>query len=107
MRVIDLALKDLYQIVRDWKAALFLLVMPIVFTLLLGYVFRDAGGGGDACLPVGLLDLDSGGGGHLFRRVFCEESPKKEVVLDIVTSSHSARKTTSCSPSCRGPMAPS
>jgi ABC-2 type transport system permease protein len=62
MRVIDLAVKDLYQIVRDWKAALFLLVMPIAFTLLLGYVFRDVDGGGDARLPVGVLDLEDGGG---------------------------------------------
>ena len=34
MRIIDLALKDLLQIIRDWKAAFFLIVMPIGFTLL-------------------------------------------------------------------------
>ncbi len=61
MRVIDLALKDLYQIVRDWKAAVFLLAMPVIFTLLLGYLFRDVGGGGDARLPVGVLDLENDG----------------------------------------------
>ncbi len=60
MRVIDLAVKDLYQIVRDWKAAFFLLVMPILFTLLIGYVFRDVGDGAQAGLPVGVLDRDDG-----------------------------------------------
>jgi len=60
MRVIDLAVKDLYQIVRDWKAAFFLLMMPIVFTLLIGYVFRDVGDGAEAGLPVGVVDRDGG-----------------------------------------------
>ncbi|MGD8625938.1 MAG: ABC transporter permease [Anaerolineae bacterium] len=59
MRVIDLALKDLKQIVRDWKSAFFLVAMPVIFTLLLGFVFRDvASGGEDPRLPVGWLDQD-------------------------------------------------
>jgi ABC-2 type transport system permease protein len=60
MRVIDLALKDLSQLVRDWKSAAFLLVMPIVFTLMFGLVFADAGGQEDPRLPVGFLDRDGG-----------------------------------------------
>ena len=60
MRVIDLALKDLLQIVRDWKAALFLLAMPILFTAFFGFIF-GSGGGGDPRLPVGLVDRDPGG----------------------------------------------
>ncbi len=58
MRILDLALKDLTQLVRDWKAALFLIVMPILFTLLFGFVFSDAGGDDDVRLPVGFLDQD-------------------------------------------------
>jgi ABC-2 type transport system permease protein len=59
MRILDLAIKDLKQLVRDWKTAFFLLAMPIVFTLLLGFVFRDvASGGDDPRLPVGWLDQD-------------------------------------------------
>ncbi len=59
MRVIHLALKDLYQIVRDWKAALFLLIMPIAFTVLLGFTFGGMGGGEeDLRLPVAVLDRD-------------------------------------------------
>jgi ABC-2 type transport system permease protein len=56
MRILDLALKDLVQITRDWKAALFLVAMPILFTLFFGLIF-DPGGGdeGDPRLVVGLL----------------------------------------------------
>ncbi len=58
MRVIDLALKDLKQLVRDWKAAAFLIAMPIAFTLLFGFIFQGAGGEEDLRLPVGFLDQD-------------------------------------------------
>ncbi|MEA3340708.1 MAG: ABC transporter permease [Chloroflexota bacterium] len=58
MRILDLALKDLTQLVRDWKAALFLIVMPILFTLLFGLIFSGAGGDDDMRLPVGFLDQD-------------------------------------------------
>jgi ABC-type Na+ efflux pump permease subunit len=58
MRVIDLALKDLLQIVRDWKSALFLLVMPILFTLFFGFIFGSSGAGDDPRLPVGFVDHD-------------------------------------------------
>jgi len=54
----DLAIKDVLQLVRDWKAALFLLVMPIVFTLLFGLAFGGAGGAEDSRLPVGLVDRE-------------------------------------------------
>jgi ABC-type Na+ efflux pump permease subunit len=61
MRVIYLALKDLLQIIRDWKAAFFLVVMPIAFTLLFGFAFSGAGDeAADPRLPVGYLDKDSG-----------------------------------------------
>jgi ABC-type Na+ efflux pump permease subunit len=60
MRVIDLALKDLSQLTRDWKSAAFLVVMPIVFTIMFSFVFGGAGGEEDPRLPVGFLDRDSG-----------------------------------------------
>ncbi len=60
MRVIDLALKDLYQIVQDWKAALFLVIMPVAFTLLFGGLFSGTDGETDPRLPVGVLNLDAG-----------------------------------------------
>jgi ABC-2 type transport system permease protein len=61
MRIIDLALKDLAQLVRDWKSAFFLLIMPIGFTLLFGFVFGGVGSGeDDPRLPVGYIDSDNG-----------------------------------------------
>ena len=61
MRIIDLALKDLTQLVRDWKSAFFLLIMPIGFTLLFGFVFGGVGSGeNDPRLPVGYVDSDNG-----------------------------------------------
>ena len=59
MSILYLSLKDLMQIIRDWKAAFFLLVMPIVFTLFFGVIFQG-GGEADDRLPVGIVDQDSG-----------------------------------------------
>lgn len=62
MRIIDLTLKDLKQLTRDWQSALFLVIMPVAFTLLFGFMFGgfNAGGEVDPRLPVGYLDLDNG-----------------------------------------------
>jgi ABC-2 type transport system permease protein len=61
MRVIDLALKDFLQLARDRKSAVFLLAMPILFTLLFGFAFGGTGGGDeDPRLPVGYIDRDGG-----------------------------------------------
>lgn len=64
MRMLDVARKDILQILRDWKSAFFLLVMPIFFTvffgLILGPVFR-ADREKDPRLPVGWKDQDPGG----------------------------------------------
>ena len=60
MRIIDLALKDLLQIIRDWKAAFFLIVMPIGFTLLFGFIFSEQSTDSlaDQRLPIALVDQD-------------------------------------------------
>ena len=57
MRVLDLAIKDLRQITRDWKSFLFLLIMPIAFTLLFGFAFGGSSTA-DPRLPIGLTDED-------------------------------------------------
>ncbi|MGD8822652.1 MAG: ABC transporter permease, partial [Anaerolineales bacterium] len=54
MQTIDLALKDLRQILRDRRTFIFLLIMPIAFTFFFGWIFGDAGFE-DARLPVGLI----------------------------------------------------
>ena len=62
MRMLDLTLKDLLQIIRDWKTALFLVIMPIVFTLFFGFVFGDSGTTeNDPRLPVGFVNPDQTG----------------------------------------------
>jgi ABC-2 type transport system permease protein len=40
MRIFDLALKDLSQIFRDKKSILFLVAMPIVFTIFMGFAYQ-------------------------------------------------------------------
>ncbi|MGD8487609.1 MAG: ABC transporter permease [Anaerolineae bacterium] len=61
MRILNIAGKDLLQITRDWKSALFLVVMPILFTLFFGFVFAPEQDGDDPRLPVGLLNQDPAG----------------------------------------------
>jgi ABC-2 type transport system permease protein len=61
MRVFDLAAKDLKQLVRDWKAGVFLVAMPIVFTLMFGFAFGGFSSGGeeDPRLAVAVVGHDS------------------------------------------------
>ena len=59
IRILDITQKDLLQLMRDRKTFLFLLIMPVAFTLLFGYAFGGFGGSSDSRLPVGYLDQDS------------------------------------------------
>jgi len=61
IRILDITAKDLTQILRDRKTFLFLLIMPVAFTILFGFAF-----GGfnktepDPRLPVAVIDEDQG-----------------------------------------------
>ena len=58
-RIFDITLKDLTQILRDRKTFLFLLIMPIAFTILFGLAFGGSGKPQPITrLPVGYLDQD-------------------------------------------------
>jgi ABC-2 type transport system permease protein len=58
--VLDITSKDLSQILRDRKTFMFLLIMPILFTVLYGFAFGGAGQSqSDPRLPVGYLDQDN------------------------------------------------
>ncbi len=58
-RILDIAQKDLVQILRDRKTLLFLLIMPIAFTFFFAIAFGGASQStADARLPVGFLDQD-------------------------------------------------
>lgn len=61
IRIFDITLKDLTQILRDRKTFMFLLLMPVLFTILFGFAFNGSGKAAvDSRLPVGYLDLDKG-----------------------------------------------
>jgi ABC-2 type transport system permease protein len=82
MRIFDLAFKDLSQILRDRRTALFLVVMPIVFTAFMGYAFgRGVSAQGDPRLAVGIIDRDGGAllSQHLQKQL--SESPAIRVVV--------------------------
>jgi len=54
IRILDIAQNDLRQLIRDRNTFLFLLIMPVIFTLMFGYAFGAfSSGGSDARLPVG------------------------------------------------------
>jgi ABC-2 type transport system permease protein len=57
MRFIDLAIKDLTQVIRDVKVAIFLLVMPVGFTAVMGLAFNQPAEQ-DPRLAVGFIDQD-------------------------------------------------
>jgi ABC-2 type transport system permease protein len=59
MRILDLALKDLIQILRDKRSLLFVVAMPIVFTLFMGLAYRGsttAGEDTDTRIPLAVVD---------------------------------------------------
>ena len=59
MRILYLAFKDMYQIFLQKKSALFLLVLPLLFTWLMGMIFNQ-NSGEDPRLPVGFVNQDLG-----------------------------------------------
>jgi len=60
-RIFDIAAKDLIQILRDRKTFLFLLIMPIAFTLLFGFSFGGfSKGESDTRLPMAVINGDGG-----------------------------------------------
>ncbi len=59
LRILDITLKDLLQLRRDFKTFLFLIIMPIIFTLLFGFAFGAfSNSPSTSRLPVGYLDQD-------------------------------------------------
>ena len=83
MRLLNIALKDLRQLIADWRTALFLLLMPIGFTLLFAFVFGSGNGAEDTRLPVGFIDQDSKGALSTHLLVLLDTSEAiRPVVLD-------------------------
>lgn len=61
MRILTILLKDLSQILRDRKSFLFLLAMPLVFTLFMGFAYQGAAAKPDPRLPLGWVNHDPSG----------------------------------------------
>ena len=70
MRIIDLASKDLSQMLRDRRSLMFLVAMPIVFTIFMGFAYR----GGSSSAPqdnrLSLAWVDGEPGGKLSAMLF-------------------------------------
>jgi ABC-2 type transport system permease protein len=64
MRILDLALKDLSQILRDKRSLLFLVAMPIIFTIFMGFAYKsgnDNDKSKDTRVPLGWVNNDADG----------------------------------------------
>ena len=86
MRILDLAVKDLSQILRDWKSALFLLVMPLLFTLFFGFVMGstlNAKPEEDTRLPVGMINHDEGSIATSLEKLVQDSEVIRPVPLDM------------------------
>ena len=70
MRILDLALKDLSQVLRDKMSLLFLIVMPMVFTFFMGMAFSGAAQPDDPRLPLGWANAD--GASRLSQQVYAD-----------------------------------
>jgi len=59
MKILDLAFKDLYQILRDLRSLLFLVAMPVVFTLFMGFAYNAGESGNESAdMRLGLAYVD-------------------------------------------------
>jgi len=56
MRALHILAKDLLQVLKDWKSAIFLLAMPLAFTLFFGFV--TGGNFREEPLKIGWLDAE-------------------------------------------------
>jgi len=62
MRIFDIAIKDLVQILRERRTLLFIVAMPIIFTLFMGFAYKTpaADPKGDTRIPLAWVNYDNG-----------------------------------------------
>ncbi len=88
MRMLDIIHKDITQILRDWKSALFLVIMPVLFTVFFGLIFGAAFSNkkstGDPRLPVGFINEDPGG---LLSASLESLLPNSDVIRPVILNS--------------------
>lgn len=61
MRILDLTIKDLVQILRDRKTLIFLVAMPVAITIFMGLMYRSPAQASDPRLALGWVDGDPQG----------------------------------------------
>src|SRR5512146_157466 len=61
MRTIDLALKDIRQVLRDRRSLIFLMVMPILFTFFFGFSTNNQKVDTDPRLKIAVVNRDPDG----------------------------------------------
>jgi len=87
MRILDLTLKDLSQIFRDKRVLLFLVAMPIIFTLFMGFAYKsgkDNDASRDTRIPLGWVNNDPEG--NVSKQLFEMLSNSDAVKLVELTS---------------------
>jgi ABC-2 type transport system permease protein len=81
MRIINLALKDLSQILRDKRMLIFLVAMPLGFTIFMGIAFAGAVATPDKRLPLGWYNQDGTGQFAELLREDLESNPDLRLVV--------------------------
>jgi len=89
MRAIEIALKDVKTIARDYKALAIIIAMPIILIVILGAALGGLfeGAGGIGLINVALVDLDRGQASAEFLQVLGHES-----IADILKTVPAARE---------------
>lgn len=96
MRILDLAIKDLSQMLRDKRSLLFIVAMPIIFTIFMGFAYRGSTQSDeetDNRIPLALVDPqpDSRLNKMFFTRLESSDSIKV-IVMDEKEAMDALRK---------------
>src|SRR5512143_95621 len=89
MRILDLASKDIKQLVRDKRALIFLVLMPVMFTVFMGIMLSPPSGPSDPRLPIGFINQDQSGALGVELRSLLESS---EAVRPIAVDQNDATR---------------
>jgi ABC-2 type transport system permease protein len=81
MRTLNLALKDLQQVIRDKRSLVFLVAMPLIFTLFMGFAYRGAVTPADSRLALGWHVEGDGGEISKLLQSSLEENPDLRLVV--------------------------
>jgi ABC-2 type transport system permease protein len=79
MKILSIVKYDLIKMLRDRTALIFAILLPVVFTLVTGYIFGSIGGSDKAlCLPVGIANHD---GSEYVRGLLAEVKKDKAIYI--------------------------